>query len=91
VQVVSDQPGALRRNLRRLREAAGLSQELLAVQAGVTSSTVQRIEGDDDYQPRLSSLSAIARALGVRTVDLLADPEPKPEPNGDTKPEARAS
>lgn len=71
-----ERPGALRRNVRRLREAQGLSQEQLAARTdfAVTTSTIGRIESDDDYEPRMSSVRVIAQALGCRIVDLFTDP-----------------
>lgn len=88
-----EQPGALRRNVRRLRDEAGLTREQLAARSEVTVSTIARIESDDDYEPRMSSVRSIAGGLGVRLADLFTDPgtTPDDEPNGDTKPEARAS
>ena len=58
-------------NQRRLRVAAGLSQAELAEAASVTKSTVAAIE-QGRANPRLDTLEAIARALGVDVVDLLA-------------------
>ena len=77
--------GLLRRNVRRLRDQAGLSREQLAARAEVTTSTIFRIESDDNYEPRMSSVTAIARALECRVADLFL------EPNGDPTPETRAS
>lgn len=58
-------------NQRRLRVAAGLSQAELAEAASITKSTVAAIE-QGRANPRLDTLEAIARALGVEVVDLLA-------------------
>lgn len=71
----------LGRNLRRLRKQAGLSMESLAANAGVTSSTVERIERGGTRRgpsplPRGESVSAIAAALGCPTADLWAYPSP---------------
>jgi transcriptional regulator with XRE-family HTH domain len=62
----------LAENLRRLREGADLTREVLAVRAGVTSSTVARIERGG-YLPRLTTLSRIADALGTSASALLHD------------------
>lgn len=56
--------------VRELREAAGLSQEDLAHQAKISTSTLSRIERGT-YQPRLDTLNKLAQALGVPVADLL--------------------
>ena len=63
-------------NLRAAREGAGLSREVLAVRAGVSASTVSRIEAGG-YRPRLATLDALAAVLGVTVDALLAEPMPK--------------
>jgi transcriptional regulator with XRE-family HTH domain len=68
-------------NVRRLRTAKGLSQEHLAVDAQALASrtvrsTIARVEkGEQDV--RLSTLDAIAAALGVTPAELL-DGAPAP-------------
>jgi transcriptional regulator with XRE-family HTH domain len=57
-----------------LRAERGLSQQILAQKAGINRVTLARIELAV-HQPTLDTLDAIARALGVRLVDLI---EPKP-------------
>jgi transcriptional regulator with XRE-family HTH domain len=51
--------------LRRLREAAGVTQMQLAVQAGVSHDTVVRLERDQG-NPTLDSLRAVLAVLGGR-------------------------
>lgn len=53
--------------IKRLREAKGLSQDELAKLANMTGGYLGRLErGEDRYSnPTLSSISAIADALGV--------------------------
>ena len=63
------------RNLRALREAAGLTREQLAVKAGRSSATVIRIENGSKHSPNLETLSALAGALGVTLARLLGDTE----------------
>jgi transcriptional regulator with XRE-family HTH domain len=53
-----------------LRKRAGLTQEQLAVRAGVASATVRRIEGDD-IDPRLSTIRKLAAVLGVEPRELV--------------------
>lgn len=64
-------PSALGANLLARRGDGGLTREVLAVRAGITTSTILRIESDPTYRPRLSTLDAIAEALGCQVADLL--------------------
>jgi mRNA interferase RelE/StbE len=57
----------------RRRDGAGLSQAALAAKAKINRVTLARIELGI-HRPTLDTLDAIARALGVRLVDLI---EPK--------------
>jgi transcriptional regulator with XRE-family HTH domain len=65
----------LGQRLKRLR-GDGMSQVELAVKAGVSPSLVAKIEQDENINPKLSTLRALARVLGVTTADLIGpDPE----------------
>ena len=56
--------------LRPLREREALTQRELADKAGVTQSTVQRLEaGLQEVRP--TTLRKLARALGVKPADLV--------------------
>lgn len=68
--------------LRRLREAAEMTQQQLAVAAGLSVSAVSQIEQGTNTDPRMSTLKALARALGVTVDELTRD-------NGTEKPPAR--
>lgn len=61
------------KQIAALRSERKLSQEALAAKAGINRVTLARIELAV-HQPTLDTLDAIARALGVRLVDLI---EPK--------------
>ena len=61
---------AVKLRVRELREAAALTQEDLAHQAGISTSTLSRIERGT-YQPRLDTLGKLARALDVPVAGLL--------------------
>ena len=64
---------ALRNDMiRRLREAAGLTQEKLAEEAGVSPLSIRNIETGRTVDPKARTLAAIARALGVSTDNLVA-------------------
>lgn len=56
--------------MKRLREAAGMSQVELGEKVFVTSNMICQIERGRK-KPSLSLLEAIAEALGVRTAELL--------------------
>jgi transcriptional regulator with XRE-family HTH domain len=60
----------LARNLRRLREAKGLSQGALAADAGIYQELLSRIE-NGAANPELDTLGKIADALGVHPRELL--------------------
>lgn len=66
-------------NLRRLRVKSGLSQEALAVDAGVDRSYVGRIERGVE-NPTAETLDRLASALGVAVADLLAVPRSGEKP-----------
>ncbi len=62
----------LGQRIRRLRNAAGLSQAALARAAGIGRVTLVRLE-KGDQTPRYKTLDAIARALGVGVSELLVE------------------
>lgn len=73
-------------NLRLLRTARGLSQERLAIDAGVARGWLSQLERQKG-NTSLDLLDRLARALGVPVAVLLAEPEagvepPQPLPNG---------
>jgi transcriptional regulator with XRE-family HTH domain len=65
---------ALSRNVKAARDAAGLTQDQAADAAGMQSAVYSRIERGE-VDPRLSSLTKIAAALGAPLTDLLRDVE----------------
>ena len=60
--------------LRRLRRAAGMSQELLGLEAGVQRNFVSLIELGHN-QPTIATISKLARALGMKPSELVAEAE----------------
>jgi transcriptional regulator with XRE-family HTH domain len=60
-------------NLRRLRVARGLSQEALAVDAGLDRSFVGRLERGRE-NPSMATLDRLSAALHVKLVDLVVEP-----------------
>ena len=76
---------ALPRNLKRLREAKGLSPTQSAVRAKVSTSTVRGMETPGEYllgrmrsdpNPTLTSMLAVAQALGVGIGELVEERTP---------------
>ena len=55
----------LAQNLKRLRKQLGVSQEKLAKKSGLSEQGIKKIERGGSATPRVSSLEAIADALGV--------------------------
>jgi transcriptional regulator with XRE-family HTH domain len=61
---------AVGQKIRKLREAISLTQEDLAHEASISTSTLSRIERGH-YQPRLDTLTKLAQALKVPMAELL--------------------
>ena len=62
---MSKQDYPLSKNLKKLREQKGLSQDRLAKLADVTNNTIIKIEQGESINPTLATLKKIAKALGV--------------------------
>ena len=61
----------LAKNVKRLREAKGLSQERLARLADVANNTLIKMETGENKNPTLETLKKVAKALGVSVDDLI--------------------
>lgn len=61
----------LSKNLKKLREKKGFSQDRLAKIADVANNTVIKIEQGDNKNPTLETLKKLADALGVSLDDLI--------------------
>jgi transcriptional regulator with XRE-family HTH domain len=59
------------RQLKALRAVAGMSQQSLAVSAGLSVSLVSQIERGSRADPRMSTITALAEALGVSLDELV--------------------
>src|SRR5262249_13211803 len=59
------EPEVFRALLRRLRLAAGLTQEALAERAGLSARAVSDLERDATRTPRLDTVTLLADALGL--------------------------
>ncbi len=90
--VVNEMP-TFKENLKRLRLERGLTLQRLATLAEISMSGLTQMESGAIPDPRLSTVRALAKALGVGVEALIGDeeeptvePEPPPEP---PKPKAR--
>jgi len=61
----------LAKNVKRLREAKGLSQERLARLADVANNTLIKMETGENKNPTLETLKKVAKALEVSVADLI--------------------
>lgn len=69
-------------NLRRLRVAAGVSQERLAFDAGVDRAYVGHIERGS-MNPSIDTIEKLADTLGTQVVEFFVEPaegEDRPKP-----------
>ena len=60
------------RNLRRLRQKLGLSQEELADRAGLNRNYVGMIEREENA-PTVDALEQLAKALDINAVELFSN------------------
>ena len=65
--------------LRRVRLAAGMSQEQLGLEAGVQRNFISLIETGQN-QPTITTIAKLARALGLRASELVVEAEREAEP-----------
>ncbi len=61
----------LANNIKKLREAKGLSQEKLARLADVANNTLIKMESGENQNPTLNSLKKVAKAFGVSVDNLI--------------------
>jgi Predicted transcriptional regulators len=59
------------KNIKKLREENGLSQEKLARLADVANNTIIKIEAGKNQNPTLDTLNKIAKALKISIDDLI--------------------
>jgi transcriptional regulator with XRE-family HTH domain len=76
------------RNLRRLRVGQGLSQEALALEAGVDRTYVSRLERGLE-NPTVSVLERLARSLRAGIVEFFTVPVPGQKPPANLSPGRR--
>ena len=59
-------------NVRRLRIREAMTQRELAQLAGITETTLSRVERDE-REPHMSTVRKLAEALGVHPRELIGD------------------
>ncbi len=78
------------RRIKELREAAGITQQQLAVKAGLSVSNLSQIEQGQKADPRISTLYALAVALDVSLDAFVSGSQAtEPEPAEFQKPRGR--
>ncbi len=58
-------------NLKRIRIEQGLSQEKLALKSNISRATISKIENGEEVEVKVSTLKALAQALGCSVADFL--------------------
>ena len=66
----TEEAGGIAERLRQLRTGADLSQQALAQAASLSWSVIASIEQGKSADPKLSTLRALAKALGVSLDEL---------------------
>ncbi len=69
--MTTKETNTLARNVRQLREKRSMTQDELAAASGVGQSTISQIEAGVSTDARVSTVEALASALGVTVADLL--------------------
>jgi transcriptional regulator with XRE-family HTH domain len=69
-------PTLLGKRIKKLREAKGWTQLELAIKAGLSPSNLAAVEQGQIADPRTSTTTAIASALGVDVAELLREDRP---------------
>jgi len=68
---MSKQDYLLSKNLKKLREQKGLSQDRLAKLADVANNTIIKIEQSENINPTLETLKKVAKALDISVDELI--------------------
>ena len=59
------------KNIRKLREQKGISQDRLSKLADISLNTIAKLELDETQNPTIETLQKIERALDVKVEDLI--------------------
>jgi len=63
----------LNKNIKKLRKKAGLTQERLAIKAGIPYTTLAKIEIGVIKKPSIQAIQKIANALNISIDDLVGN------------------
>lgn len=63
----------IKSNIKKLMEEKGITYAVIEKATGFSSQTITRARGEMIRECRLSTLEAIAKALGVRICDLFEE------------------
>lgn len=80
--------GGFGQRLKELRERAGLTQQGVAVAAGLSVSNVAKLERNE-VKPSWDTVVRLAKALRAKTDDFLDDDEPPGDAEEPAKPKRR--
>jgi len=72
---LAEKKGSVGKRIKELREAAGLTQQQLAANAGVSVSIVAQLEQGATANPKHSTITKIANGLGVPVTELVKESE----------------
>lgn len=61
------------KNIKKLRQKRGISQDRLSKLADLSLNTVVNIEAGNNQNPTIETLKKIAKALGISVADLFKD------------------
>ncbi|MEI8360788.1 MAG: helix-turn-helix transcriptional regulator [bacterium] len=59
------------KNLKKLRELKGISQDRLSKLADISLNTIAKLELGENPNPTIDTLNKISKALGVKVDDLI--------------------
>ncbi|KKR85074.1 MAG: Transcriptional regulator, XRE family [Candidatus Uhrbacteria bacterium GW2011_GWA2_41_10] len=59
------------KNIRKLREQRGISQDRLSKLADISLNTIAKLELNENQNPTIETLQKIAKALDVKVEDLI--------------------
>lgn len=68
----------LAHNIKEIRKQKAISQKQIAIEVGIDQAQYSRVESGK-VEPTITSLTKIAKALGVKIVDFFSDSTPLKE------------
>jgi len=68
---MSNEISTIAKNIKKYRAKLGISQDKLSKLAGITLHTITKIESGATPDPRIETMTKIAKGLGVLIDDLI--------------------